>query len=95
MKEHEEFLEVIKLLEENYNRQLPDSILKIWYNEFKDYDMADLKRRVISCIKKYNFFPTINQVKFEEAYDTETTFYDSEIGYYKFTESGSKLIIKP
>lgn len=63
MIEQEEFLEIIKLLEENYNKKLSDSIVGIWYEEFKIYSLDDFKKKVIESIKEYNYFPTINQVK--------------------------------
>lgn len=63
MIEQEEFLEVISLLEDNYNRKLPDSIIGIWYDEFKNCKLEDFKEKVIRSIKEYNYFPTINQVK--------------------------------
>lgn len=63
MIEQEEFLEVIKLLEENYDRTLPDSITKIWYDEFKTSSLDEFKLKVIESIKEYQYFPTINQVK--------------------------------
>lgn len=63
MIEQEEFLEIIKLLEENYNKKLPDSIVGIWYDEFKTFSLGEFKKKVIESIKEYSYFPTINQVK--------------------------------
>ena len=58
-----EFLEIINLLEENYNRKIRDKINKIWYHEFKKCDKVILKKAIIKCIKEYSYFPTINQIK--------------------------------
>jgi len=63
MIEQKEFLEVIKVLEENYNKKLSDNIIKIWYEEFKNYDLDKFKKMIIDSIKEYSYFPTINQVK--------------------------------
>lgn len=63
MIEQKEFLEMISLLEENYNKKLSDNIVKIWYEEFKLYKLNDLKKMIIESIKEYSYFPTINQVK--------------------------------
>lgn len=63
MIEEKEFLEIINLLEENYGKRLADNIVKIWYKEFKNYSLNDFKHCVIESIKKYSYFPTINQVK--------------------------------
>lgn len=95
MIEQEEFLEIIKLLEENYNKKLPDSIVGIWYEEFKTYSLENFKAKVIECIKEYNYFPTINQVKniqIKKKYDTKTIFHD-DYGYYKLTEDGKRLVL--
>ena len=63
-----EFLEIISLLEENYNKKLTDKILKLWYDEFKGYKKEWLKIAVINCIKEYSYFPTIKQVKEKMSY---------------------------
>ena len=63
-----EFLEIISLLEENYNKKLTDKILKLWYDEFKGYKKEWLKIAVINCIKEYSYFHTINQVKEKMSY---------------------------
>lgn len=65
MIELKEFLETIKLLEDNYNRKLPDNIVKIWYDELKKYKLEKLRLMIVECIKKYPYFPTISQVKQE------------------------------
>ena len=68
MIEQNEFLEIISLLEENYNKKLTDKILKLWYDEFKGYKKEWLKIAVINCIEEYSYFPTINQVKEKMSY---------------------------
>lgn len=90
MIEQEEFLEVVSLLEDNYNKKLSDNIVGIWYEEFKSCSLSEFRKKVIECIKEYNYFPTINQVKSQEIYDTETTFQD-ECGRYKLTSNGKKI----
>jgi 23S rRNA A2030 N6-methylase RlmJ len=78
MIEQNEFLEVVNLLEENYHKKLSDKIIKIWYEELKKENVSKLKKAIIECIKKYPYFPTINQV--EENIDTyETVWYGKEI----------------
>lgn len=78
MIEKKEFLEIINLLEENYNKKLSDNIIKIWYEELKKIEAKKLKDAIITCIKKYPYFPTINQV--EENIDAyETVWYGKEI----------------
>ena len=58
-----EFLEIINLLEENYNKKISDNIIRIWYDEFKNCDKDILRKAIIKCIKDYSYFPTINQIK--------------------------------
>ena len=60
--ELEAFLEVLQILELNYDRVLPDLITSIWYSEFKYYDQVVLEKAFIECIKEYQYFPTIKQV---------------------------------
>ena len=95
MIEYKEFLEVIDLLIDNYGKDLSDDITKIWYEEFKTYSLEKFKAKVVECIKEYNYFPTINQVKniqIKKKYDTETIFHD-DYGYYKLTEDGKRLVL--
>ena len=63
MIEQAEFLEIINLLEENYNKKMSDNIIRVWYDEFKKCDKNFLKEAIINCIKEYPYFPTINQIK--------------------------------
>ena len=63
MIEQVEFLEIINLLEENYNKKLNDKIIKIWYEEFKEYKKEWFEKAVIDCIKENAYFPTINEIK--------------------------------
>lgn len=63
MIELNEFVNLLSLMEENYNKELPENILKIWYDEFKKIDKTKIKKAFIECIKEYPYFPTINQVK--------------------------------
>lgn len=58
-----EFLEIVKLLEDNYGKVLPDNIKKIWYEEFKDFKKENLKTMAIESLKEFSYFPTVNQVK--------------------------------
>lgn len=61
--EQREFLEILKLLEENYDKKMTDNITKIWYDEFKHFDAIIFKHCVVEAIKNEQFFPTINKVK--------------------------------
>lgn len=58
-----DFLEIINLLELNYEKKLDDKIIKIWYEEFKNYDKNIFYKCVVETIKNETFFPTINKVK--------------------------------
>lgn len=58
-----EFLEIIDLLEVNYDKKLNEKIIKIWYDEFKDYDKEVFYKCVVETIKNETFFPTINKIK--------------------------------
>lgn len=63
MIERKEFLEIINLLEKNYDKKIADEIIKIWYEEFKEFDAETFHHCVVECIKSEYFFPTINKVK--------------------------------
>lgn len=56
------FLEILQILELNYDKTLPDLIASIWYSEFKYYNKQVLEKAFIDCIKEYQYFPTIKQV---------------------------------
>ena len=47
-----EFLEIINLLEDNYNKKISDNIIKIWYDEFKNCDKEIFKKAIIKCRKE-------------------------------------------
>ena len=63
MIESKKFLEIINLLELNYDKKLDKRIVKIWYDEFKNYNEDVFRKCVIEAIKNEYFFPTINKVK--------------------------------
>lgn len=58
----DEFLEIFKLLELNYERKMPDEIIVIWYEKFKDTSKEIFKKSVIETIENETFFPTMNMV---------------------------------
>ena len=63
MIESKKFLEIINLLELNYDKKLDKRIVKIWYDEFKNYNEDVFRKFVVEAIKNEYFFPTINKVK--------------------------------
>ena len=63
MIESKKFLEIINLLELNYDKKLDKRIVKIWYDEFKNYNEDVFRKYVVEAIKNEYFFPTINKVK--------------------------------
>lgn len=63
MIELKEFLEIISLLEKNYDKKLPDEIVKIWHGEFGTWGKELFRHAVVETIKNEQFFPTINKVK--------------------------------
>ena len=60
-----EFMEGIHILQDNYNRKLTGTQLKLFYENLKDMN----KDRYISNIKEYiktnSFMPTISQIRNE------------------------------
>lgn len=61
-----EFMEGIHILQDNYNRKLTGTQLKLFYENLKDMD----KDRYISNIKEHiktnSFMPTISQIRNEQ-----------------------------
>lgn len=61
-----EFMEGIHILQDNYNRKLTGTQLKLFYENLKDMN----KDRYISNIKEYiktnSFMPTISQIRNEQ-----------------------------
>lgn len=58
-----EFLEVFNLLMLNYDKQIPDEIIRIWYDRFKNKTVDVFKKAIIDCIEEEQFFPTISIVQ--------------------------------
>lgn len=59
---HEEFLEIFNLLQLNYNRKLPDEIIVLWYNKFKNVPKEVFKESIIDTIERDAIFPTMEIV---------------------------------
>lgn len=59
---HIEFLEIFNLLQLNYNKRMPDEIIRLWYDKFKDTSKDIFKKSVIETIESETFFPTMNMV---------------------------------
>lgn len=61
-----EFMEGIHILQDNYNRKLTGTQLKLFYENLKDMN----KDKYISNIKEYiktnSFMPTISQIRNEQ-----------------------------
>lgn len=57
-----EFLEAYKLLELNYNKKLPDEIIRLWYNKFKEVPKEVFKESIIDTIERDAIFPTMEIV---------------------------------
>ena len=58
----DEFLEIFKLLELNYGRKMPDEIVVIWYEKFKNVSKEVFKESVINTIEWDYNFPTMHAV---------------------------------
>lgn len=58
----QEFIEIFNLLKLNFNKEMNDEIMNIWYDQFKDMSKDTFKRCVINCIKEDKIFPTINKL---------------------------------
>ena len=59
---HKEFLEVFKLLQLNYEKEVDDEIIKLWYEEFKNTSKEVFRKSVVDTIKVEPYFPTMEIV---------------------------------
>lgn len=59
---HKEFLEVFNLLQLNYDRAVPDAIIRLWYDKFKNVSKDVFKQSIIDTIEWDNTFPTMHTV---------------------------------
>lgn len=59
---HVEFLEIFNLLQLNYNKRMPDEIIRLWYDKFENVSKDVFKKSVIETIENETFFPTMNMV---------------------------------
>lgn len=57
-----EFMEITKLLEINYSKQLDVKILDIWYEELKEYPKERYEFSIKQIIKKETFMPNLSKV---------------------------------
>lgn len=57
-----DFMELTKLLEVNYSKQLDIKILDIWYEELKEYPKERYEYAVKEIIKKENFMPNLAKI---------------------------------
>lgn len=60
--EYKEFKTITKVLEKNYQKNISEDILKIWYYEFKKYSKRQYKRIVLEALKRYKFVPTLAEM---------------------------------
>lgn len=63
-----EFLEIFNLLQLNYDRAVPDAIIRLWYDKFKNVSKDVFKQSVIDTIEWDNTFPTMHAVEERVAY---------------------------
>lgn len=57
-----EFLKIFNLLQLNYDKKMPDEIIRLWYNEFKDVKKDIFEKAIIQTIRYDYNFPTMNSV---------------------------------
>lgn len=58
----EEFLIEVKILFQNYNRQISKEILEIWYDSLKDFDNRYLKKAIKKIITTTKFMPSLSEI---------------------------------
>lgn len=57
-----EFMEITKLLEINYSKQLDVKILELWYEELKEYPKYRYEFAIKEIIKNETFMPNLSKV---------------------------------
>lgn len=60
-----EFMQGIKLIQDNYNKTLSDSQLKLFYKNLKDMDADKYISNIREHIKNCQFLPNIAQIRVE------------------------------
>ena len=79
----EEFLEIFNLLQLNYGKEIPNEIIRIWYDQFKDtkkeiFTMGKtsfkFRESVIDYISQEKTFPTINEINSNVEFYTRRRF---------------------
>ena len=58
-----EFLQTFKLLELNYDKEVHDPIVMLWYDEFKNESVEVFKKAIVECIEYERLFPTMDIVR--------------------------------
>lgn len=61
-----EFMEGIHILQDNYNRKLTGTQLKLFYENLKDMDKSIYISNIKEYIKTNSFMPTISQIRNEQ-----------------------------
>lgn len=60
-----EFMEGIHILQDNYNRKMTGTQLKLFYENLKDMNMDTFISNINQCIKTNSYMPTIAQIRNE------------------------------
>lgn len=61
-----EFMEGIHILQDNYNRKLTGTQLKLFYENLKDMEKDKYISNIKEHIKTNSFMPTISQIRNEQ-----------------------------
>ncbi len=61
-----EFMQGIHILQDNYNRKLTGTQLKLFYENLKDMDKSIYISNIKEYIKTNSFMPTISQIRNEQ-----------------------------
>lgn len=81
-----EFMEGIHILQDNYNRKLTSSQLRLYYDNLKDMS----KEKYISNIKEYiktnSFMPTISQISDKTNKNKYQNFEQRDYSNYDFSK---------
>lgn len=57
------FIEITKILEINYNKELDREILKLWYKEFKEYQAHQYREIIQDVIRNCKFMPNLAEIR--------------------------------
>ncbi len=61
-----EFMQGIHILQDNYNRKLTGTQLKLFYENLKDMDKSIYISNIKEYVKTNSFMPTISQIRNEQ-----------------------------